>query len=179
MTDLVAIDPGEARWGIALFTDEGHSKGFPGWHCSWVAVMDCDRAQDWLDGHLRVFDVDHLVYERWQLYPGKLEAQTGSECGTAESIGVIKWLVNQKNRELDRHPYSGAVTSRSVAGTPPLRIELHALPASAKMPVPGLMKAAGIPSKAKEIGGPTHDTLAAEQLGWAWLFQTKRVRLPA
>lgn len=172
---MLAIDPGEVRWGIAIFTDHASDPYVPitgplaGWHCSWVAVLDRDRAQDWLEDHLWVFDVDVIVYERWVFYPDKLETQTGSECGTAESIGVIKWLVKKRGRP-----------SYEMG---PRTIELVGLPAAAKNPVPALMKAAGIESKAKELskqqGGSTHDTLAAEQLGWAWLFQTKRVTLPA
>lgn len=179
MTYMLAIDPGEVRWGTAIFTDHADQPYVPltgplaGWHCCWVAVLDRDRAQDWLDDHLKSFEVDVLVFERWVLYPDKLETQTGSECGTAESIGVIKWLVKKRNRQLDRCP----------PGQRPAATELVALPAAAKNPVPALMRAAGIESKAKELskrqGGSTHDTLAAEQLGWAWLFQTKRVTLPA
>lgn len=184
MTSMVAVDPGAVRWGVALFNDDQTEGVFqPAWHCTWVAVLDRDRAQDWLEDYLHCFEVDHLVYERWRLRVDKAKAVAGDdpECGTAESVGVIKWLVRKRNQELERNPYSGPVTARSVNGNTPLRIELHRVETFEKEPAAALCRTLGIKSVAKQLrneqGGSTHDTLAAELIGWAWLFKTERVAL--
>lgn len=173
MTSMIAVDPGAVRWGVALFNDDQVEGVFqPAWHCTWVAVLDRDRAQDWLEDYLHCFNVDHLVYERWRLRVDKAKAVAGDdpECGTAESVGVLKWLVRHEN-EL-----------RILLESPdPFKTELHSVETFEKEPAAALCRSLGIKSVAKQVrneqGGSTHDTLAAELIGWAWLFKTERVAL--
>jgi hypothetical protein len=80
---LIAIDPGERHVGVAAFL---------GTEC--IEAWESGREEFYLElvELLGRGVVDVVVYETFQLYADKALAQTGSEMGTCECIGVIKYL---------------------------------------------------------------------------------------
>jgi hypothetical protein len=83
MRRLVAIDPGEIHVGVALFLGE---------RCYDTYEVDPPELYRRLEAWLASGAMDVLVVELFQLYEDKAMAQVGSEFGTCECIGVIKYL---------------------------------------------------------------------------------------
>ncbi len=80
---IVAIDPGEIHVGVALFLGD---KCYEAYEVTPDELFK--RLETWLEGDA----IDVLVVESFQLYEDKAMDQVGSEMGTCECIGVIKYL---------------------------------------------------------------------------------------
>lgn len=89
MRDLFwSIDPGESKCGVAIFRNGV---------CAQALKSTPDECLDKLWGHL---DVEHghplrplaVVVERFALRNDLAAMQTGSEMGTSQMIGAIRWM---------------------------------------------------------------------------------------
>lgn len=82
-----AIDPGESKCGVAVFV-EGH--------CAQAVKSTPDQCLDKLWEHLsRPPDATRpvgLVVEQFALRADLAAAQTGSQMGTSQMIGAIRWM---------------------------------------------------------------------------------------
>lgn len=79
---ILVLDPGESTgW---LFGDNGNI----------VAAGTCPKehvkVQELMESIRDAYGIDQIVYERFQLYPGKAQAQSWSTFYTCEVIGIIK-----------------------------------------------------------------------------------------
>lgn len=81
---VMAIDPGDAHVGMALFHDGV---------CGWVDELEPWSCLLLLRDNLLDQQLDVIVIESFQLYADKAMQQTGSSMPTAELIGGIKATV--------------------------------------------------------------------------------------
>jgi hypothetical protein len=137
VTTLLALDPGAVHNGIAMFDDE-HNES---WRCYAAWEFAPEECENYLTKMVSDHNIDGLVVEQFNLYPDQAMAQTGSEMGTCERIGVVKYLAR-------------------VYGVP-----LTMQPASIQKPTVGLLRVRGIKSMAKRLQAGEH-ALSAELHGW-------------
>ena len=142
---LLAFDPGEVHVGWARF----ESRAFNSWHCVETGELRPHDAGRMLEQLLPLVDI--VVYETFQIYPDKALTLIGSRCETAQTIGMIRWIVERYNN-----------------GTP--LIELVEQPAAIQTPTQGLLRQQGRTSTAKRTKSGPH-ALSAELHGWCFLFQ--------
>lgn len=85
---IVAIDPGDAHCGVAIF-NEGRC----------LTALECspDEMLDMVHEVVTSGRVDVLVVEQWRLYPDKAAEQAGSLMLTSQAIGAIRWIVRHHN----------------------------------------------------------------------------------
>lgn len=174
MAELIALDHGDKYTGVAWFrTPDGNRDPLMrdptllkyGWLCYDAQTMDPDEALDRTGRDLLVGKVLYVVYERFRLYPDKADAQISSEFQTSQGIGVTKWQVRNVNA---RREELGLGCS----------IGLHAYGAEAKTPAREILRAKGIKSTAKRLGGSAkrigpggYDATDAELHGWHFIFE--------
>lgn len=79
---FASFDPGDVHVGVALF-DKGR--------CVYCAEHTPESSLQWLKKQLRL-GLDHVVIERFQLYPNKAAAQHGSDMLTSQLIGAMRFV---------------------------------------------------------------------------------------
>lgn len=84
---FTSFDPGDVHVGVALF-DQGK--------CTYCREHSPESALEWLAERLQE-GLDHVVIERFQLYPNKASAQHGSDMLTSQLIGAMRLLACQYN----------------------------------------------------------------------------------
>lgn len=82
---FASFDPGDVHVGVALF-----EKG----KCVYSREHSPESSLQWLDERLKE-GLDHVVIERFQLYPNKAAAQHGSDMLTSQLIGAMRLLACQ------------------------------------------------------------------------------------
>jgi hypothetical protein len=166
VAELRAYDPGDKYTGVAYFREPDGPRDplshdptmlATGWACYRARVADPDEALDELARDLLVGKVLYVVYERFRLYGDKAQEQTRSEFLTAQSVGVIRWLVRNVN------------LTRAEQGQVPIRLEDYG--AEEKTPARRILRAKGIRSTAKlQKAGPGDHAVDAELHGWHYVF---------
>lgn len=184
---MIAIDPGDVYTGVAFFEEDPDEPY--GWRCIDAQEFEPDVFLDGLAESLIDGDLDVVIFEKFRLYADKARMQTGSEFLTAQSIGVIRWLVRNHNAHMRRHiqadtPGSAEILSCEQAGGPCAtpKNEFHEVllvkqPADIKKPTRGILRGKKIKSVAKpisvkEYGGRDH-VVDAELHGWKWILDPK------
>lgn len=107
---VLAVDPGHGHCGIAVFRDE---------NCVWAGEKTPQELYDWLDVGAAQWARDTLqwdvmVVEEFRLYPKAAAAQTWSELGTVEVIGVIREYCRRRGIEFVLQPASIKRPTRSI-----------------------------------------------------------------
>ena len=102
---IAAIDPGESKCGLAVFQlwHPGDGLVHTSWchghvmcasdrslHLAYAATHTPAETMEWVKAN--AWDLRALIVERFQLYPWMARQQGFSEFGTAETIGVLKYL---------------------------------------------------------------------------------------
>lgn len=147
---LVAIDPGEVHCGVAAFLDD---------RCFEAFEVDPEELYRRLETWLSAGVVDVLVVESFQLYEDKALAQVGSEFGTCECIGVIKYLHSKLG---GNHKGRG-------------RVELAMQPAGIKEATSRVLRAKKVVSLAKSRGAGGH-AFDAELHGYHYIMRQRQSR---
>lgn len=128
---VVSVDPGDKHVGVAIW---GHDPQ-QGWTCEAAQEMTVPEFVSMLETGLKLGGIGCVVYEIFQLYGDKAQAQTGSEFETSQLIGVIKYLVS-KAPEL--WPDPGPV-------------QIFKQPAGIKTPTIGILRRKKVKSMAKSM----------------------------
>ena len=82
---IIAVDPGSAHVGVAVWTAHGGAKAKE------VA------AEKFLPIFAKiVVRADAVVIEKFVLYPSKARAQSWSPMATSEMIGAMRWIAREK-----------------------------------------------------------------------------------
>lgn len=175
---LLAIDPGDVHVGMALFTKDrtDQDTGYGPWRCrtayerGWADGLD-EVAMLMIDGLL-----DHLVVERFQLYPDLAQEQAGSDMLTSQWIGAATWLVHANEDHLLRHRKARDLAKRLDCDPTGLgcsirirHVEYALQQAAIKKPITGVLRARKIASMARrnKTGGHAQD---AELHGYKRLY---------
>lgn len=150
---LVAIDPGDAHVGFAVFVMDGAHPA-----CAAAVELTPDEAADRLAGMIARNELHAVAVEKFTLYAEKALAQVGSEMQTPELIGVIKYLVRTHNEYV-----------RGVPGPWPgeTEIALWSEGAHVKKAIRAQLKARGI-ERVGTVGSHAGD---AEEQGWYHLYR--------
>lgn len=151
---MIAVDPGDAHVGVAVFSKR---------ECVWAGEMTPAGFLAWLRLRLDDGTAAQVVVEEFRLYSWMAEKQSWSDFPTAQLIGAIKaavaWFggqVNEVTGERIRDKEVGVVMQ----------------PASIKKITRAQLEARGIKSqaKARKAGGHAAD---AELHGWHWLLRRR------
>lgn len=180
---LLAIDPGDVHVGMALFTKDrtDQDTGYAQWRCrtayerGWTDGLD-EVAMLMIDGLL-----DHLVVERFQLYPDKSDEQAGSDMLTSQWIGAATWLVHSNEDHHLRHlraELAGKTLDCAPLNCRIRHVEFALQQAAIKKPITGVLRARGIASMARrnKTGGHAQD---AELHGYKRLYDLGEIEAAA
>lgn len=155
----------------------------PFWQCTGAYIIsDPDQFLDDFAESVVANDFDIVVYERFGLREDLALEQAGSEMGTAQMIGAIKWIVRAQNKHYAMH--RGAIeqglltTCEQQGGTcadpeKPLPEEVviygqQAWVQGKKGPARGILRARGIKSVAAQMKALPHGQ-SAELHGWYFI----------
>lgn len=100
--------PVEKRWtGTLLSLDPGHTTGYSLWEVTTdkVTMIDANQLLTWKDDDIRLntfngllhkYEIDHVIYESYQVYDWKVKDHSWSQVPTLQVIGGIKILLQQR-----------------------------------------------------------------------------------
>lgn len=128
---VLSVDPGDKHVGVALWAYEEDK----GWICESAQETTVAEFVDILEVGLKGGGIGCVVYEIFQLYGDKAQAQTGSEFETSQLIGVIKYLV-------DKAP---------TLWPDPGPVQIFKQPAGIKTPTIGILRRKKVKSMAKSM----------------------------
>jgi hypothetical protein len=116
---ITAIDPGEIHCGVAVLVTDQYVSPYALSPDRSIVDQSADRKDqlvyateftqtelfDWVERYMWAWD--RLVIERFQLYPWMSRQQGYSEFGTAQAIGVLKYIARKSELEIVMQDASG------------------------------------------------------------------------